>query len=176
LPKLPKGVLDHVVCIGIDPGKKGGIAAVYTRLSRVLALPMPETEADIWRIVSDLYNPSYRENGLECHCVIEKVHSMPQQGIASAFTFGWGYGGLRMALIACGIPFREIDPKVWQKDLGISRRKEEADRDWKKRLRGKAQQLFPGLPIWKEPRSEGRQLAISDALLIADYCRRINGG
>lgn len=172
MPKLPVSTTGRAIYIGIDPGKKGGIAAIFPDL--IFCAPMHETESDIWRCIKSIRESWDTRTGL--FAVIEKVHSMPQQGIASAFTFGWGYGGLRMALIACGIPFREIDPKVWQKDLDISRRKEEADRDWKKRLRGKAQQLFPGLPIWKEPRSEGKQLAVADALLIADYCRRINGG
>ncbi len=57
------------------------------------------------------------------------------------------------------------------KALGIPSGKGETKGQKKEKLRAKAQQLFPELPIWKTPKTKGIQLAIADALLIAHYCR-----
>jgi Holliday junction resolvasome RuvABC endonuclease subunit len=91
---------------------------------------------------------------------------MPKQGVASSFKFGVNYGIVRMALTAAGIPFEEVTPQAWQKALGITHRKKtETPSEWKNRLRARAQQLFPSVSL---------TLATADALLIAEYCRRIN--
>lgn len=114
---------------------------------------MPETERDMWDMIRDL--TAWKD---EPTCAaIEIVHAMPKQGVTSTFTFGKGYGGLRMALIASGIPFREVQPRAWQKELGCLTG---GDKNVSKR---KAQQLFPSLKITH---------AIADALLIAEWLRR----
>ena len=82
------------------------------------------------------------------------------------FKFGMSYGGLRMALVAAGIPFTAVTPQKWQKALGIPHRERtESKTQWKQRLKRKAEQLFPNHKL---------TLAISDALLIAHYCRMIH--
>ena len=153
MPQL-MDTLDYFM--GIDPGQSGGIA-VIRGTGRVMILElMPVTERDIW----------LRLKGLTVHkAYIEKVHAMPQQGVSSTFKFGCGYGGLRMALTAAGIPFDEVTPQAWQKALGIVKRaKTESKNDHKKKLLQKAQQLFPNVKI---------TLKTADALLIAEYCRRV---
>jgi crossover junction endodeoxyribonuclease RuvC len=152
--------------IGVDPGQSGGLVALYSGVATYQV--MPDTELGVWQTLRDWRSPN-------CQAVIEKVHSMPKQGVASSFTFGWGYGGLRMALIAASIPFSEVTPQAWQKGLGIPpRQKSEEHSAFKRRLLAFAQQQFPELPLWSEPRSKGKQLAICDALLIALYCKRLH--
>ena len=102
--------------IGIDPGKSGGIAVYTEGLMQCWA--MPETEADIAQLLRD-----YGMSG--SFCLLEKVHSMPGQGVKSMFTFGRGYGFLRGVLTAQRTPFDDVAPSTWQK----------------------AQQLFPDLHI-----------------------------
>jgi crossover junction endodeoxyribonuclease RuvC len=160
------------VFIGIDPGKAGGLVAIHSGdiWTRVDAVPMPETERDIWEWIDKavVVHPLIAK-----FAVIERVHSMPKQGVASTFTFGMWYGFLRGCLTAVGVPFEEVTPQTWMKELGVPGRKGCGNvRQGKNRLRGMAQQLFPDLKIWSEPKSIGRQLAISDALLISEYCRR----
>lgn len=59
--------------------------------------------------------------------VLERVHAMPKDGVAGAFSFGEGYGGLRMAVIGHGYEDRYITPQAWKKhfrlssDKGVSR-------------------------------------------------------
>ncbi len=157
--------------IGIDPGKSGGLAWLGND-GDVLAEPMPGTEYNIWRWFVEC-DPV----AVEYHAVIEKAHSWTGQGVKSMFTSGMGYGGLRMALVAVGIPFEEITPQRWQKELGIvPKKKDESGPQFKLRLLAKAQQLFPRLSLWREPKSRGKQLAVADALLLAHYCRLRFGG
>jgi len=155
MPKLdPHGVY----YMGVDPGQSGGIAVIKSTGQVIQLEAMPATERDVFDAVCYLGNESV-------NAVIEKVHSMPQQGVSSTFKFGMGYGGLRMALIAADIPFDEVTPQTWQKALGVVKRnaKTESKNDHKKKLLQKAQQLFPGIKV---------TLKTADALLLAEYCRR----
>ena len=150
--------------IGIDPGASGGLAIIgLGRMDGVWLKPMPKTERDVYEWLA-LELPS-EENHL--FAVIEKVGGYVggngQPGSAM-FKFGMSYGGLRMALIANGIPFDEIAPRTWQKAFGVApRKKTESKSQFKNRLKAKAQQLFPNQKI---------TLATADALLLAEYCRR----
>lgn len=154
--------------LGVDPGKNGGIALIRDQ-EDVNLFPMPTTERDIWFLFDNLLAPS------RIKAIIERVHSMPNQGVSSTFTFGMGYGGLRMALTAARIPFEEVTSRTWQKGLGVSpRKKTESKSQFKNRLRAKAQQLFPDLDVWRSSKKE--QLSVCDALLIAEYCRRKDQG
>jgi len=164
--------------IGIDPGKSGGLVLLANGAPAVDISPMPSTERDVWNWFRDRYNYACDDS---FYAVIEKVHAMPgygpicpackrqrNQGVASTFKFGVGYGGLRMALIGIGIPFEEVTPQRWQKDLAIPpKKKEESRTEFKNRLKAMAQQLFPG---------EHVTLATTDALLIGEYCRRKHRG
>jgi crossover junction endodeoxyribonuclease RuvC len=127
-------------------------------------MPSTEFETAEWFMTFD----DFRVKGM-----LEKVHAMPGQGVTSMFKFGQNYGFVRGCLFSSGIPFEDVHPKTWQKEFAITPRKSgEAKGLLKERLRAKAQQLFPDLAIWSEPRSLGKQRAICDALLIAEYCRR----
>lgn len=151
--------------IGIDPGKTGGLAIIFAN-GVTEAIPMPATDRDIWEWFGWLDGGTM--------AVIEKVQAFPDQGRSSCFEFGRGYGALRMALTAASIPFETVGPRQWQPVVGVASKKGEPKKAHKERLRARAQELFPSLPIWNEPRTTGKQLAIADALLIAWYCRRVN--
>lgn len=134
--------------IGIDPGTNGGIAWITD--GKPCVEKMPDTLKDLWELLRDIDIASEEY----CHAYIEQVHSSPQMGVKSAFTFGNGFGHLEMALTAAGIPFTRIRPQVWQKELGCMTK---GDKNITKR---KAQELFPSLKVTH---------ATADALLIATY-------
>lgn len=167
MPKLiPE---DHLgrTWIGIDPGANGGIAWHSVARSAVrptcstIAYPMPTTERDVWALLASI-------EGSDCMCLIEGVHSFPKQGVVGSFTFGRNYGFLRGCLISLEIPFEEVTPRTWQKELGVTvRGKAETKSAFKQRLKARAQQLFPKLAT---PCSVS--LKTADALLIMEHCRR----
>jgi len=136
--------------IGIDPGVNGGIA--WIAYGRACAERMPDTLQDLWELVESI------RLGGPCHAFVEQVHSSPQMGVVSSFSFGRGYGNLEMALTAAGIPFERVRPQVWQKAMGCMTR---GDKNVSKR---RAQELFPSIKITH---------AIADSLLIAEYGRRL---
>ena len=163
------------VYLGIDPGASGGLVA-WDSWEVVNAVPMSPTESDIWlwlRGVSGRFNLHGEWEGHDCQAIIEKVGGYVGDAGnpgSSMFKFGASYGGLRMALIAAGIPFEEVTPQAWQKAFGISPRKKKAGESkiqWKNRLKARAQQLFPNMKV---------TLATADALLIATYCKRKHEG
>lgn len=147
------------VYIGVDPGQSGGLVALHRH--SVLADKMPSTEGDIWKWFEDA-----KRLGIPV-AIIEAVHAFPGQGVASAFKFGVGYGGLRMALKGNGISFEQVAPTIWQRSFIFSRKRDESNTAWKNRLKGIAQQLFPDVNVI---------LATADALIIAEYCRRKHKG
>lgn len=135
--------------IGIDPGKAGGIA-VITR-DHVEAIPMPDTVGDL---VDHLLSLSVLDCG---RVVVERVHSSPQMGVVSAFTFGRGLGNIEAACAALALRLEWVAPQVWQRALGCLSK---GDKNITKR---RAQELFPTLKITH---------AVADALLIAEWGRR----
>src|ERR1035441_2923475 len=94
--KLKKRIVEDTTIntyIGIDPGLGGGLAVCYSgQKIGMSAQIMPPTERDIW----DWFH-NFAFYGLPV-AVIEKVHSMPGNGVVSMFKFGQNYGTLRMAL------------------------------------------------------------------------------
>jgi hypothetical protein len=90
------------------------------------------------------------------------------------FSFGDSVGFIRGILTASGVPFEQKVPRVWQKALGIAPRlierdatkkiiKEESKTDFKRRLKEKAEQLFPTVKV---------TLDVADSLLIAEFNKR----
>jgi len=154
-----------MIYLGIDPGLNGGIAAIEkldTSLKILLVTKMPRTDKDIFTLLADLTDLK------PVAATIEKVHSMPGQGVASTFKFGKGFGGLLMALTGLGVPYEEVSPRRWQKALYFSPRKStESKTAFKNRLKRKAQELYPDVNV---------TLAVSDALLIMTYCYRYHEG
>lgn len=139
--------------IGIDPGKNGGIAFINEIISssETTAFKIPDTYKDTYDLLQSLTNYG------DVFAMLERVHSSPQMGVVSSFTFGRGYGFLEGCLYASGIPFEYVSPMKWQKFLGCLSKGD------KNITKAKAQQLFPKLKV---------NHSIADSLLIAEYARR----
>lgn len=157
--------VELVSVMGIDPGASGGIAHLV-EVSTVKgsawemdnAVPMPKTERDVVDII---------QSGVVHFAVIEQVGGYTGEGQpgSAMFKFGYGAGIIKGAVLAAKIPFEMATPQKWQKALGIvGRKKTESKTQWKNRLKQKAQELFPDVKV---------TLATADALLIAEYARRV---
>ena len=143
--------------IGIDPGASGGIACMGEGVD---AMKM-STEVDVADELRSVLLAGKKETGKAPFAFLEKVHAMPKQGVTSTFAFGQSYGFLRGCLIALGIPFEEVTPQKWQKAMGCLSKGD------KNVTKARARQLFPGIKMTH---------AIADALLIAEYGRRLRTG
>lgn len=138
--------------VGIDPGQGGGVSYFSPDKKIVHVIKMPETEKDI---VDALSNPD--DDSVIVLVMIEAVHSMPGQGVASSFKFGRGYGFLRGVITALEIPLEQVTPQKWQKVMEC---RTHGDKNISK---ARAQQMWPKLRITH---------ATADALLIGEYARR----
>jgi hypothetical protein len=108
--------------------------------------------------------------GVSSFAVIEKVGPMPTDGRSSLAKFMMNYGALQMAVASIDVPCEEVLPSRWQQGLHISPRKKSEGRVlWKNRLKANAQRLFPEI-------ADKITLATADALLLAEYCRRLREG
>jgi len=148
--------------IGIDPGLSGAIAIIG---DSVTVTPLAKlTEHDAARHVAA---------NTDAFAFIEKVGANRgpegrRQGASSMFTFGQSYGFLRGLLVALEIPFDEVLPQRWQQPFGLIRKnKNETTTQKKNRHKAKSQSLFPSVKITH---------AVADALLIAEYGRRLRNG
>lgn len=138
-----------MIFIGVDPGMSGAIAAIDGSGNIVRVVKNDGTERDT-------YEAFLGFDELVGIAVIERVHSMPKQGVSSSFKFGVSYGFLRGCLIASGVRFAEVSPQKWQAAMAC---RTGGDKNISK---SRAQQLFPGYKITH---------ANADALLLAEYAR-----
>lgn len=154
-----------VAYIGVDPGVSGGWAVLDESGRVVLTMGMGDGPAVIAQQPETCRQRVSLAVGTGCEmrAVVERVHSSPQMGVVSAFTFGKNVGAILGALAAHRIPVDEVSPKAWQKVLGVVYPKG-VPRD-KNITKHRAQQVFPSITVTH---------AIADALLLAEYARRID--
>jgi len=142
-----------MINIGIDPGKSGSIAFIFERhdlAPEIWTVKASETLHDISAALDDALSQDH------CEAVIENVHSSPQMGVKSAFSFGQSFGQLEAILAAKGIPYRLVSPAKWQGDMKCRTKGD------KNVTKAAAQRLFPQVKITH---------ANADALLIAEWGR-----
>lgn len=155
----------NVAYIGVDPGVSGGWAVVDAAGSVVLTMKMGDGPSEIAQQPQTCKERVLLVCGsvYDLRAVVERVHSSPQMGVASAFTFGKNVGAILAALTAHRIPVDEVPPKTWQKVMGVVYPQgRPRDKNVTKR---RAQQVFPSLTVTH---------AIADALLLAEFARRID--
>ncbi len=146
--------------IGVDPGKSGGIAAINSSGEFIDAIPMP--------IVGDQVDvPAFidfvKSAGDKTTIIIEEVHSMPGQGVASMFTFGRLYGTIIGASQALGVQIRFVKPKAWQiATCGKTNGNKEVALEF-------AMMQFPE---WDRGKNKQKASGMADALCIAEWGRR----
>ena len=141
-------------CIGIDPGKGGGVAIITNE--QVKLLPCPKTVKDMAFIIgSCLTNfPAYR-----VRVFLEKVWAFPTDGRAGSFSFGENFGQWQGILAAHELEPMLVTPKEWQSHFEIKK-------GLPKPVRKK---ILKQLAIDRCPSTKGITLKTCDALLIAIY-------
>jgi len=93
--------------ISIDPGLKGGIC-YGSSPENLQVMPMPLIAGEINALaIAQLLREI--KPGL---AIVEKVHSMPGQGVSSTFKFGKGYGLVLGILGALAVPIELTTPQA----------------------------------------------------------------
>jgi crossover junction endodeoxyribonuclease RuvC len=161
-----------LIYIGIDPGLSGALAEIFGEgnaavhdTPTMVVSGVKEKRVYNTAAMAHILSP-YRGN-LEVLVVLESVHSMPKQGVASSFSFGQGLGMWQGIIAALGLPLEMPSPQRWKKEMLADQGKD------KDASRFKAIQLFPSLADQlKLVKHDGR----AEALLMAEYGRRLRSG
>jgi Holliday junction resolvasome RuvABC endonuclease subunit len=138
--------------IGVDPGVGGGIALMVDGvIEGVIDMPVGDDE------VSGVLLSAHIELAEPNVVVIEKVHSMPKQGVASSFNFGKSYGTVIGLVSALRYPLVKMTPQEWKRANGLIGKDKDASRQL-------AMELWPQhADHFKRRRDDGR----AEAALIA---------
>ena len=149
-----------MIFIGIDPGKKGGVAFILPESGLYDAYPMPETRKQLFAMLSSIVGPSRN-----VVAAVESVHSMPKQGVASTFTFGKGVGEVLGILTAIGAQIHEPTPQAWKKAMlaGTDKSKDASIQV--------AENLFSNINLVPKGCRKPND-GMAEALLLAEYIRR----
>lgn len=154
--------------IGIDPGLKGGICLAWEHRNWE-AMPMPVVGGGIDLVQLKLIMNQQIHHVLDrlpaTLVVIEKVHSMPKQGVVSSFKFGDGFGSLKTACVFLDLPFILVTPQRWKKVVlaGYNwKGNKDASIVWVK-------QRYPAVSLRPTERSRVDSHGLADAVCLAQY-------
>jgi crossover junction endodeoxyribonuclease RuvC len=157
-----------MVVIGIDPGLDGAVAIIHSPVEiDIFDTPTLTVVGEKSRrkynaaAMAAILEPLQTEQAL---IVLESVHSMPKQGVASSFNFGEGLGIWKGIIAAYKLPLEMPSPQRWKKAILADQGKD------KDASRYKAIQLFPSLA---EQLSRKKDDGRAEAVLLAEYGRRL---
>ena len=114
-----------LVVLGIDPGNTGALAFLNTEGEIRDLEDMPVLGGFVnASLLADLivgYGPIKV-------AVVEQVHSMPKQGVASSFKFGVAYGTVLGVVAGQQIPIVHAIPTIWKKHWNLNGKTKEFSR------------------------------------------------
>lgn len=158
------------IYVGIDPGKNGGISAIDDLGNIVIAIRTPctsENELDLVKIAETLETlKSLSANNIQV--TLEKVHSMPGQGVASMFSFGMTTGMLHGVVAALRIPRFLVSPQTWKKKILYDTAKD------KNAAIEYCARVYPDVSMLATTRSQKSHTGIADSICIARYAYEVD--
>ena len=155
--------------VGIDPGANGALAWLSVGGDLDKVDPMPTVKKVVnGRIVSrvsavDLATLLRRYSAAIIRlAVVERVASMPGQGVASMFAFGRSSGVIEGALAMAGIEVAFVEPAVWKRSMQVTS--------------AKVTSVARAQAIWPEMAGQLSEDGPAEAALIGLYGLRANRG
>jgi len=153
--------------LGVDPGLNGalalysGVTNVVFSISDIPTLVLTVNgkkrnrldSAALAKILSSLH----ATHNIDL-AIVEDVHAMPKQGVASSFSFGFVAGALQQAIVDANIPMTLVQPAAWKRFMGVKADKASSLQ--------RASQLMPSSAHhWPKKSHDGR----AEAALLAYY-------
>jgi len=145
--------------LGFDPGKEGAMAIIGPHL-------IPSAHAFDRHVYVEKLADLKKQFNL--FAVVEHVGAMPGQGVTSCFSFGESFGWLQGVLDAMRIPYELARPQKWKKVFSCT-----SDKNTSIAV---AERLFPEVDLRRTPLCRKPHDGKAEALLIAEYARRIRNG
>lgn len=174
-----------MIVLGVDPGTDGGLALTdaHGHVS-IRPMPMIGKVVDIREIARWI-----DEGGSLSLAVLEEPQMRPRELAAAVSTTQRNFGRIEGALMLRSVPIEIVQPKDWQRELGLaitkpkkledSKAQAAQDRRHRKKIKdGVAAwcaRTFPNAKIRPESGkgSQGYHDGMTDALAIAEYGRRL---
>ena len=155
-----KGGEVGMIYLGVDPGKRGGFAYIH-EIDRFV-----EYRAYSW---DDVIYIAVLEKLMKLNepifGIVEKVSAMPNQGVVSMFTFGKSCGYIEGVLSAFKIAFQTVVPMKWKREFSLNKSKDDSI--------VVCQKLFPNADLMRNERCVKPSDGMAEALLMAEYGRRL---
>ncbi len=154
--------------IGIDPGKEGGWGYIDSEGGGKAcgALPYNANELDIMALHTLLAAAQGRV-GTEVTMVIERPMARDAQSDTGILHSGMNFGMLIAIGTILGFRIATPTPANWKASMHVTKDKGTSMRE--------ANHLFPNLREWLYGPRGGAKDGIAEALLIAEYQRRLDG-
>jgi crossover junction endodeoxyribonuclease RuvC len=159
-----------MIIVGIDPGQSGAIAWAKGKKVKVTLMPTLNITKTKKELDGQTICKLLKKHKVD-HVFIEKVHSMPSQGVTSTFTFAEGYGILIGICMALELPFTLVTPQTWKKAMCTGMPK--GSKDVSIII---AKRLWPKINLLPTPRCKKESDGMADALCIAEYGKRLLTG
>jgi len=157
-----------MIYTGIDPGLSGYVA----KLLPGGAFAFYECPTVMWR-GKKRFDPAGMARVMRADekqfVVIEKQWSRPGEGAVNACTICQGFGLWVGIIVALKLPHAVVPPTRWQKTMH-ARAEGKTVKEKSISVVGK---LFPGVSLLRTPRCRKPCHDKADALLMADYARRL---
>lgn len=96
------------VYIGIDPGAKGAVAVISQDGELIDARSFTASWLEEYEFLEDIMGQ------YDVLCGLEKVSSVPGNGVKALFSFGKNVGGWTALLEVLNVPVVEVSPAAWQ--------------------------------------------------------------
>lgn len=138
------------IWVGIDPGgSTGSICFLQEDEGRFTSVILRFSKETPTQIVAEFRKQiwMWKKTGGTIFCLLEKVHSMPGQGVSSSFKFGQNYGWITGVLDSLGIPYKEETPGQWMKKMNLLKLKGEEKPSHKKRRREFIERTYPHIKV-----------------------------
>lgn len=151
-----------MIYVGVDPGARGGLAAIDENNKILFAVPM--SRENLVNYIKNLHYDIIERNDAVIACV-EKVGAMPGQGVTSMFSFGKSAGFIEGVLESFEIPYQLVPPRTWKKSFSLLHKDKKASIETCK-------QLFPGVNLLPTERCRKESDGISEAILMSLFAKR----
>jgi crossover junction endodeoxyribonuclease RuvC len=144
--------------ISFDPGITGAIVVLENgQPIEWMAMPIMKIGNSTRVNAAELAN--FVNHLSPSHAYVELVHSMPNQGVSSCFSFGHSLGVIMGVIGALNIPYTMVTPQAWKKSAGLIGKDKDASRS-------RAIQLWPE---WKDLYKKAKGQALADAALMGKF-------
>lgn len=115
-----------MIVVGIDPGAHGALAVLKDG-QLLHAADMPSMTHQVGKARRTFVSAPLLADELsrwlvwgDMRACVERVHAMPQQGVASTFNFGLAYGTVLGVLGALRLSVTHVAPTTWKRAAGLA--------------------------------------------------------